>query len=185
MAFEIIKQLARGFFAAIGDNEVTTVSTMPDPPKDRLAVDATQVEVNLGSVSFNTRRGSTDQDHPETQDEHAYVMGQLHGAPAPIPQRYGALYVATRGPGQENCAQRFIVTHEKFQSHVPFYAPNIQTKPGRFYHEGDRFCTVYQDDGHVVEYEIRDADGTLRPESEWKYFVVWTNWHGLVRPLPW
>ena len=77
------------------------------------------------------------------------------------------------------------MTHERFEALVPLYAPNIQRHAGRFYHEGGRFCTVYQNDGHVVEYDIRDAAGNLRPESEWPQCVVWTNWRGLVRPLPW
>lgn len=88
MAFEILKQLARGFFAAIGDNKLTIVSTMRDPAKLRLAVDQNNVETNLGALTFNTRRS----DWSETQDEHAYVMGQLHSP------GYGALYGATRGP---------------------------------------------------------------------------------------
>jgi len=57
--------------------------------------------------------------------------------------------------------------------------------PGRFYHEGGTFCTIYQRDGHVVQYKIVDAAGNPLPETEWPNNVCWTNQQGVVRPLPW
>lgn len=150
MAFEIIKQLARGFFASIGDNELTAVSTMKDPSAFRLAVDADKVERNLGKFGWNTRRANTDPQNPETQDEHAYVQGQLQGE-GTIRQRYGAIYGSTRAPGEEASHQRFIVTHEKFQSLVPIYAPNLgNERVTRFYTDGGKFLINWQDDQNTI-----------------------------------
>ena len=46
---------------------------------------------------------------------------------------------------------------------------------GRQYHEGGQFVTVYQNDGHVVEYDMRTTPWT----------PLWSNWTGLLKPLPW
>lgn len=45
-----------------------------------------------------------------------------------------------------------------------------------------RFLTAFQDDGHMVTYDTHHpAWGTNRPDAA----AVWSNWHGLLRPLPW
>ena len=160
----IFHQLIRGFIGSIGDNEVEIASTMPDPPKVRLAVEEGQVENNLGCVSFNTRRPSG------THDEYGYVMGQrINGG--------GTVYAATKAPGQENCQQRWFVNHERFISHVPFQAPNLHEN--KLISTDKRFVLVLQPDGHQVQYDL-----TLGPEGD-PTAAVWSNWHGILKPLPW
>jgi len=103
-----------GWIGTIGDNEIEIVSTMPDPPKVRLAVDAASIESNLGAVSFNARRPDG------THDEIAYVMGRM------APNREsGALYVALRPAPGMPCREVLYMDNGAIVSHVPIYAPNL------------------------------------------------------------
>lgn len=60
---------------------------------------------------------------------------------------------------------------------------NNGAQGGRFYHEGGKFCTIFQNDGHIVEYKIVDGAGNPLPENQW--VAVWSNWNGIMTPLPW
>ena len=97
-----------GYIGSYDDNEVEIVSTMSDPPKIRLAVDADKVESNLGSVSFNLRR--SDGRH----EEMAYIMGRLTAD-----KQAGALYLATRAPGAEQAEERLYIDHTAAIFRVP------------------------------------------------------------------
>lgn len=44
-----------------------------------------------------------------------------------------------------------------------------------------RFLTNWQDDGHIVQYDTADPRFATDPGAA----AVWSNWHGLLRPLPW
>lgn len=80
-----IADLPFGWVGTYDDNEVEIVSTIKDPPKVRLAVDADKVESNLGAVSFNLRR--SDGRH----EEYGLVMGRLTAD-----RSGGAIYLAVR-----------------------------------------------------------------------------------------
>lgn len=45
----------------------------------------------------------------------------------------------------------------------------------RIYHEGGIFVTIYQDDGHIVTYDMR--------VDPWR--PLWGNWEGAIVPPPW
>lgn len=167
--------LVKGWFGPFGDNETELVATNPDPPKHRLGVKQSQVESNLGGLSWGIVRDEAGNNH----DEYGLFMGRLTAD-----KQSGAFYLALRPAGQADVREILYGDTSVLISRVPIHAPNIQPL-GRYYHEGGRFCTIFQADGHIVEYEIRDGQGNLRPESTWTQYVVWTNWHGLVRPLPW
>lgn len=64
-------------------------------------------------------------------------------------------------------------TAEGLEIKVP--VKGLQGPEGRFYHEGGRFCTVHQNDGHVVTYDTR-----VEP---WR--PLWGNWEGNIVPPPW
>lgn len=166
-----------GSFRTINDNEMTLDSFMRDPAKYRVAIHENMVESNIGGFSANRVRD--DGQHHED----GLLMFRLTSD-----KQGGAFYIAVRPKGSDHADVKEVMYGDLEGVHfkVPIFAPNLQNSGGgRFYHEGGRFCTVYQADGHVVQYEIADKDGNLRPESEWAQNVVWTNWHGLVRPLPW
>lgn len=69
--------------------------------------------------------------------------------------------------------------HDVVEFKVPITAPNLRSDATRFYHQGGRFVTNYQDDGHIVTLDM----GGTADESQW--VPVWSSWHGLLRPLPW
>lgn len=45
----------------------------------------------------------------------------------------------------------------------------------RIYHEGGVFVTIYQDDGHIVTYDMRT--------DPWR--ALWGNWEGNIVQPPW
>ena len=149
MAFEIIKQLTKGFFATIGDNETTIVSTVPDPPKLRLAVDADKVESNLGALSFNTRRV----DGSETQDERGLVMGRLTANTLG-----GAVYIAVSPSQHAAVREVFYIDNGAAIFRVPVQAPNL--RGDALVSSNGKFATLQQNDGNLVTYR-RNPDGSL------------------------
>lgn len=129
-------------------------------------------------------------------EELGFLFGKRDERYDPHPERAAGQWefqVRVPGGGSTDGAMRKVfgirhdgpVVYDAQGREVPLSGGGSGATGGRFYHEGGRFATVYQADGHVVQYEIQDANGNLRPESEWHQHVVWTNWHGLVRPLPW
>lgn len=102
--------LVSGFVGPTGDNEVEVVSTKPDPPKIRLAVESDKVESNLGSISFNTRRV----DGSGTHDEMAYVMGRLTAD-----KKGGAVYIAAAPAKGANCQEVFYIDNGTAIFRVP------------------------------------------------------------------
>lgn len=67
---------------------------------------------------------------------------------------------------------------DQIEFKVPISAPNLSGSDGggkRVYHEGGKFVTIYQDDGHVVTYDMR--------KDPWK--ALWGNWEGNIVPPPW
>lgn len=109
-----IATLPWGYLESYDDNEIAIVSTIPDPPKVRLAVQAERVESNLGAVSFNLRR--PDGRH----EEYGLVMGRL------TPDRQeGAVYVALRPRGQQECREVLYLDPGAAIFRVPVSAPNV------------------------------------------------------------
>lgn len=48
------------------------------------------------------------------------------------------------------------------------------------------FVEIRQRDGHVTLHRIADENGDAIPESSWgDNTVVWSNWHGRLKALPW
>ena len=69
------------------------------------------------------------------------------------------------------------IRHDGLTFHVPANLGSGTSggDGGRFYHEGGRFVTIYQGDGHVVTYDMHVPG--------WQ--AVWSSWSGLLKPLPW
>lgn len=83
---EFIKNgVLQGWFGTLNDNELELNSTIGDPTKLRLAVHESQVESNLGGISFN--RSRDDGQHHED----ALIMGRLTAN-----KQGGAVFVAVR-----------------------------------------------------------------------------------------
>lgn len=176
-----IADMPDGYIGTVGQNEVEIVSTVEDPPKLRLGAPVGPNSRSLGCISGDARNG-----------EGRVELTLMQFKQAEDGTKGGEFYLGlNRDDRSEDNSMVDVVTatvKDGFHFRVPVYAPNLTgsgAAGGRFYHEGGRFCTVYQADGHIVQYEIADKDGNPRPENEWSNFVVWTNWHGLVRPLPW
>ncbi|MCG3776342.1 MAG: hypothetical protein JW395_3196 [Nitrospira sp.] len=141
-----------------------------DPPKVRLLSDAGD-----GCLSINKRR------FDGVQLEKVLIIGKddpsLGG---------GVIDTHLQSDGTADDAGMKRASTQSLKNGLELFGVQpVPSTTGRFYHEGGYFCTIYQRDGHVVQYEIKDKAGNLRLEPEWGKFVVWTNWHGLVRPLPW
>lgn len=134
-----------GWIGTYDDNEIEVVSTISDPPKVRLAVQQGRQESNLGSFSFNLRR------EDGRHEEFGYVMGRL----APNKQE-GALYVALRPAGQDNCKEVLYIDPKVALFRVPVVAPNLSGGSGKgdkLVSEDGRFVCVMQSDGNLVLYQ--------------------------------
>jgi hypothetical protein len=112
----IITNFLRGYFGtyAKADNELELVSTMRDPGAFRMGVLKRLLESNLGKWSWNTVR------EDGTHDEHAYAQGRMMAG-----VDGGAMYIATRAPGQEDCKERFYIDSGQAVFRVPVSAPNL------------------------------------------------------------
>lgn len=53
------------------------------------------------------------------------------------------------------------------------------TQSARFFSPNGRYCWNYQNDGHQVQYDTHNSSN----EATWT--PVWSNWNGLMKPLPW
>ena len=103
-----------GWIGTYDDNEIEIVSTIPDPPKVRLAVDANKAESNIGGVTFNLRR--SDGRH----EEYGYVMGRLTAD-----KQQGALYIAMRPRGEQQSREVLYIDPDVAIFRVPVIAPNL------------------------------------------------------------
>lgn len=108
-----IADLPFGWVGTYDDNEIEIVSTIADPPKIRLAIPNDKVESNLGAVSFNLRR--SDGRH----EEYGYVMGRLTPG-----KSAGAIYLAVRPDGQQDCREVFYIDGNGANFRVPVSMPN-------------------------------------------------------------
>lgn len=114
-----IAEFPWGYIGSYDDNEVEIVSTIPDPPKVRLAVQAGKVESNLGSVSFNLRRADG------RHEEYGYVMGRLTAD-----RQQGALYIGLRPRGEQQSREVLYIDPDVLISRVPIRAPNLTGSGG-------------------------------------------------------
>ena len=131
-----------GWIGSYDDNEVEVVSTIPDPPKVRLAVAAGAVESNLGSVSFNLRR--PDGRH----EEYGYVMGRLTAD-----KQEGALYIGLRPRGEQSCREFFYIDPHQAIFRVPVVAPGgVAAARDVLISSDGRFRLIMQSDGNLVVY---------------------------------
>jgi hypothetical protein len=159
-----------GWVESYDDNELAIVSTIKDPPKIRLAVDADKVESNLGAVSFNLRR--SDGRH----EEYAVVMGRLTAD-----RRGGALYLAVRPPGDESVREIAYFDSGAVVFRAPISAPNLSgsSRPSGFTSDDGAYIYNVQGDptpqfphGRIVQYRRNGSDdpvnwtpvAILRPE---------------------
>ena len=161
-----IANLPGGALEAYDDNEINLRSDIKDPGKYRTSVDDGKVESNLGSVSHNTRRPNGE------LDERVQYGGRLLGDGTP------AFFVALAINKGDPVSEHLVISRHGLSGPA---APSSvgAAQSGRFVHEGGRFVTTYQGDGHVV---TRDTHGTA-DEAQWE--PVWSSWHGLLKPLPW
>lgn len=128
-------KLPWGYAAPYDDNEIQIVSTISDPPKIRLGVEAGKVESNLGAISFNIVR--PDGRH----EEMALVQGRLTAD-----KQAGALYIAIRPRGGQEVKEAVYIDSNHFISHAAILAPNIGTpEVGKFAiktHHGFYLCVT-------------------------------------------
>lgn len=103
-----------GWIGSYDDNEIEIVSTIPDPPKVRLAVVEGKVESNLGGVTFNVRRNDG------RHEEMGYVMGRLTAD-----KQEGAMYVALRPRGEGSSREVLYIDPHVALFRVPVFAPNL------------------------------------------------------------
>lgn len=177
-----IIDLVAGYFRGKPENETTLVSTKDDPPKHRLGVLArvlgTRGGRGLGCISFNVVRDN------DSEDEHALFQGKR------TDEGGGELYFGVKksggGSSDDDMLDAMTLTDKGLHSIVPIYAPNLGGGGGpgasTFLSPNGRFRTQFQDDGHCVTYDTWDPNwNTTRPDKA----AVWSNWNGLLRPLPW
>lgn len=143
-----------GWIGTKYDNEVEIVSTKPDPPKVRLAVEAGQVESNLGSISFNLRR--PDGEH----EEYGYVMGRLTAD-----KQAGALYIGLRPQGEPSCREVLYLDSSGAHFRVPIVAPGLgitvppAPAPNELVSPSGAYRLSLQDDGNFVIYRMTSEGG--------------------------
>lgn len=156
---KVIETFPWGWIGTYDDNEIEVVSTIPDPPKVRLAVVDGKVESNLGGVSFNIRRAD------ERHDEMGYMMGRMtsNGQTA-------ALYVALAPARGQSCKEVFYIDPSVAIFQVPIAAPGLppNSRTTRFYTDGGKFCINWQDDTGKPVGVIYDTMGTA-DETKWKH----------------
>lgn len=141
---ERIATMPWGYVETFGDNEIAIVSTKADPPKVRLA--STQVESNLGVVSFDIRRADGN------LEAYAEITGRLTAD-----KQEGALYIALRPRGEQSCREVLYLDPGVLLSHVPVQAPNVggNAAPNEMRHLDGIHWFVMQNDGNLVVYKNR------------------------------
>lgn len=156
-----------GWVGTYDDNEIEIVSTISDPPKVRLAVQAGKPESNLGSLSFNIRRDDG------RHEEYGYIMGRLTAN-----KDAGAVYVALRPAGQQDCRSVLYIDPNVAIFGVPVVAPGGGVGGGpvdKMVSNNGRFVTVQQGDGNFVTYDLQ-----LGPEGD-PNAAVWSAWSGRIQ----
>src|SRR3990167_5720196 len=151
----IIANFPWGYIGTYDDNEIEIVSTIPDPPKVRLAVKDSLVESNMGAVTFNLKR--PDGRH----EEYAYVMGRLTAT-----KDAGAIYLGVRPQGEQNVRQVAYLDSTVALFSVPVIAPNIG-KATRFYTDHGKFCINWQDDTGQPTGIVYNTNNGSTDESTW------------------
>lgn len=68
------------------------------------------------------------------------------------------------------------IRHDGVVFHRGSRAPSSSA---RIVHEGGRFVTIHQNDGHIVTLDTNNS----ADEATWE--PVWSNWGGLIKALPW
>lgn len=152
-----------GWIGTYDDNEIEIVSTISDPPKVRLAVQAGKVESNLGGVTFNIRRDDG------RHEEYGYIMGRLTAD-----KQAGAIYFATRGPGDSQAKERAYLDHTGAYFRVPMIGSSAVGVTDTMWAPGGLSFTQQQADGNFVTYV------TSVPFSKAGEHVkaVWSAWTG-------
>lgn len=152
-----------GWIGTYDDNEIEIVSTIPDPPKVRLAVQADQVESNLGGVSFNVRRADG------RHEEYGYVMGRLTAD-----RQAGAVYIALRHPAEQQSREVVYIDPSVALFRVPLSAPNMiqsqfRSDDGRYVYNVQGDPTPEFPHGRIVQYDTATTPWTpvaiIRPEA--------------------
>lgn len=143
-----------GWIGCYDDNEIEVVSTIPDPPKVRLAVADGKVESNLGGVSFNIRRDDG------RHDEMGYLMGRLTAD-----KRSAAIYAALAPARGQACREVFYIDTQQAVFLVPVIAPG-GSRVSRFYTDHGAFCVNWQDDTGQPSGIVYKTHGSA-DESTW------------------
>lgn len=123
-----------------------------------------------GAVSFDVIEGSGE---TARRKEVAVVVGGFNGQQGEI----GICVWNGQEPfGDATQIKVMEIRGNEIEFKVPVKGLSASSAAaGRFYHEGGRFVTIYQDDGHVVTYDMHT--------NPWR--AMWSSWSGLLVPLPW
>lgn len=185
----LITEFVKGYFATFDDNETQAVSTIPDPPKHRGAVNEDVVESNLFGLSANTRRVGGD-DEGEL-DERALLMFRLTAD-----KRGGAAYIAAAPEKHEPCRELFYIDNGQAIFRVPVFLelPGGQRIPltggggppqgeaAGFHDDGTigisgdkRFWAVMQGDGNLVVYKLGVPGNKATGSEAFGGKVMWAS----------
>ena len=153
-------------------NELTVGSKIDDPPKIRMTNPAPGG--SYGCISGNRTRADG------SQLEKVLLILKPDDASAGQQHEGGSYDFFAQLAGTEDDAGMVRVKTLTTQFEET-YVPVIGTPVGgsRFYSPNGRYCWNYQNDGHQVQYDTHNSTD----ESTWT--AVWSNWFGLLRPLPW
>lgn len=149
-----------GWIGTFDDNEIEIVSTIPDPPKVRLAVQAGKVESNLGAVSANIRR------EDGRHEEYGLAMFRLTAD-----RQEGAAYLALRRRGHASVSEMFYIDPGAAIFRVPVVAPNL----GRSSMAGTRIALRSLSNGRIVCAEMAGESALIANRDvagPWETFEV-------------
>ncbi len=150
-------QLRYGWHGPYDDNEVTTVSSISDPPKNRLAVKASALrsdDYNLAAWTGNISRDDGRQEE----------YGGYRVALAPN-RKAGALRLFVR---DEAGNEKEVAYFDEHNAVIPNLrvGGTVSGRVTRFYTDGGRFIINWQDDTGKPTGIVYDTHGTT-DESRW------------------
>lgn len=155
-------------------NELTIGSKVDDPPKLRMT--SPTPGGSYGCISGNRTRADG------AQLEKVLLILKPDDASIGQPHEGGAydFFAQEAGTEDDQGMKRVKVLTSQFEeNYVPQVGDPAPSGDARFFSPNGRYCWNYQNDGHQVQYDTHNSPN----ESEWE--AVWSNWHGLLKPLPW
>jgi hypothetical protein len=148
-----------GYFKSTGQNEVTLVSVVDDPPKFRLGKLINELWGRaLGCLSFNNVRADGSEDElvlVQAKETEVYNNGPKNGG--------GEIWIGFKEPnsGSTDDAMKtgLVANTSGWHFHQPVYAPNLTGEYGEFNfmmkHPNGIVWLTIQGDGNFVAYKNR------------------------------